>query len=276
MKESDSVIDARWIPLESNPDVFNAWAEKAGLVTSQACFHEMFGLEDQALDMVPQPVKAIILLFPLDPKTEAQHKADDELIAKEGQPSVDKTIMWIQQTIDNACGTMALLHALANTDVTIRPESPLAKFIDICKDKTPLERAKTLETTPLFANIHAELAAEGQTPVPTNLNTDLHFTCFVAAPSEASREEETIVVGLTGGDEGEKVDGALVGKEAGRADKETAMRLIELDGERAGPIDRGECHDLLRDVVRIVKSVYMTRIDSVYFSLMALSPPFDD
>jgi len=74
-------------------------------------------------------------------------------------------------------------------------------------DKTPEERAKILESTPLFANIHASAASAGQTAVPDDLDTNLHFTCFVQAPG---------------------------------------MRLIELDGRRTGPVDRGECDDLLR------------------------------
>jgi ubiquitin carboxyl-terminal hydrolase L3 len=76
-------------------------------------------------------------------------------------------------------------------------------------DKKPQERAKFLETTPLFANIHAEAASTGQSAVPTDLDTDLHFSCFVEA----------------------NVDGV--------------SHLVELDGRRAGPVDRGVCTDLL-------------------------------
>ena len=84
-------------------------------------------------------------------------------------------------------------------------------------DKTPEERARLLETTPHFANIHADAAAAGQTGVPDNLDTDLHFTCFVQAPGVGEQATETI----------------------------RSMRLIELDGGRAGPVDRGQCTDLL-------------------------------
>jgi ubiquitin carboxyl-terminal hydrolase L3 len=75
-------------------------------------------------------------------------------------------------------------------------------------DKSPLERAKLLETTPLFADIHAQAAASGQTAVPTNLDTDLHFTCFVQAPDGNSRAAGT---------------------------PNPKKRLIELDGRRGGP-----------------------------------------
>jgi ubiquitin carboxyl-terminal hydrolase L3 len=91
--------------------------------------------------------------------------------------------------------------------------STICKAYNLCfylRDvgKTPEERAKLLETTPLFADIHAQAAQAGQTAVPTNLDTDLHFTCFVQAPDETARK-----TGVPG-----------------------KHRLIELDGRRAGPV----------------------------------------
>lgn len=124
--------------------------------------------------------------------------------------------------------------------------SPLSKFIYQCRgksytearfticliriDKNPLERARILETTPLFTKIHAELAASGQTAVPSNLDTDLHFICFVEAPEADFRE-------------GTRGTAPAHGSE--NAEENTGMRLVELDGDRFGPIDRGECKDLL-------------------------------
>ena len=94
-------------------------------------------------------------------------------------------------------------------------------YVTLCLpfiDKTPLERAKFLETTDIFADIHAAAATGGQSAIPDNLDTDLHFTCFVQAPEASAREAETVT--------GE-------------------LRLIELDGRRMGPIDRGKSTDLL-------------------------------
>ncbi|KAJ7155574.1 hypothetical protein C8R43DRAFT_1000466 [Mycena crocata] len=233
---------SRWIPLESNPDVLNSWSTKAGLVPISQ-FDDVFGLDEALLAMVPQPVKAVVLLFPISPESEARRKQEDEEILSKGQPELDPTILWIKQTISNACGTMGLIHAIANSDVTLVPQSPLAKFIDQCKDKTPEERAKLLETTPLFADIHAQAASAGQSAVPTNLDTDLHFTCFVVAPSASSRGQGN-----------------------------TSMRVIELDGRRAGPIDRGECTDLLADAAKIIKELYIGNSQSMSFNVMSLGP----
>ncbi|KAI1796590.1 cysteine proteinase [Ganoderma leucocontextum] len=241
MAASEGTSNSRWIPLESNPEVLTEWAVNAGLVGSLAHFEDIYGLDSELLGMVSQPVKAVILLFPITDVYEQKRREEDERIAAEGQPGLDPTVFWMKQTISNACGTMALLHALINSDVTFGPESPIEQFIDICKDKTPLERAKILETTSLFANIHADAASGGQTAVPANLDTDLHFTCFVRAPSA----ETNTPVGPT--------------------------HLVELDGRRAGPIDRGVSENFLNDVAKIVKEKYIAHTASMQFSLIALS-----
>ncbi|THH02647.1 hypothetical protein EW026_g212 [Hermanssonia centrifuga] len=52
-------------------------------------------------------------------------------------------------------------------------------------------------------------------------------------------------------------------------------RLIELDGRRVGPIDRGVCTNLLEDAARFVKENYMKQTKSMEFSMIALAPPVD-
>ena len=106
-------------------------------------------------------------------------------------------------------------------------------------DKTPLERAKLLETTPLFSKIHAEMASKGQTPVrPGDLQTDLHFVCFVEAPDADFRDRAAQSAGA-------KLEGDAT------EDNGSGKRLIELDGTRTGPVDRGECRDLLKVPVSV-------------------------
>ncbi|KAF9475560.1 cysteine proteinase [Pholiota conissans] len=244
----------RWIPLESNPELFNSWSEKAGLVTSQAHFVDVYGFDEELLAMVPKPVKAVILLFPIDAASEARRQEEDQQIAKEGQPKLEDTIFFVKQTIGNACGTIGLIHALANAGITFTPMSALQAFIRECEDKTPLERAQVLATTSLFASIHAETAQAGQTQ--TNDDTNLHFTCFVEAPDADIRE---------------LAEGKTPNPAAANDRTSTGMRLIELDGRRACPIDRGECKDLLADATSFIKSHYIATSTSLEFSLMALT-----
>ena len=49
--------------------------------------------------MVPQPVKAIVLLFPITETYEAARKAEDAQIAAKGQHPLDPTVLWIKQTV---------------------------------------------------------------------------------------------------------------------------------------------------------------------------------
>jgi len=104
-----------------------------------------------------------------------------------------------------------------------------------------LERAKFLESTDLFTNIHAAAAASGQTAVPDNLDTDLHFTCFVQAPDASAREAEVAT--------GER-------------------RLIELDGGRAGPVDRGKSTDLLVVRKSLLARVFFCVVDGIHGGLI--------
>lgn len=67
--------------------------------------------------MVPQPVKAVILLFPITENYEKDSKEEVKQIQEKGQ-EVSPNVVFFKQTIPNACGTIGLLHTLAsNTDV---------------------------------------------------------------------------------------------------------------------------------------------------------------
>lgn len=237
--------DPKWIPLESNPEVFNAWSGALGLTTNLFDFSDVYGLDPELLDMVPGPSKAVVLLFPITDATEQKRKEDDKRLASEEQPDVDPTLIYIKQTISNACGTIGLLHAILNSDIVLKPGSPLAQFIELCKGRTSEECGKLLEETTLFAKAHIDAATSGQSavPAPDRLDTNLHFTCFVIAPSPETKEK----------------------------------RLIELDGRRAGPIDHGasEQEKLLENVAKIVKDKYLPVCSSIHFSMLSLGPHVD-
>jgi Ubiquitin carboxyl-terminal hydrolase, family 1 len=86
-------------------------------------------------------------------------------------------VFFFRQTIGNACGTIGLLHALANnTEHLQMGDGPLAKLLNECKDMTPLERANHLETSTIFASIHQTNSLDGQTEAPdAEEDVNLHF-----------------------------------------------------------------------------------------------------
>jgi ubiquitin carboxyl-terminal hydrolase L3 len=49
--------------------------------------------------MVSQPVKAVILLFPISETLETKRKEEDIQFAKQKQSDIDPTVVWIKQTV---------------------------------------------------------------------------------------------------------------------------------------------------------------------------------
>ncbi|KAG6819976.1 hypothetical protein H0H93_006879 [Arthromyces matolae] len=204
------------------------WSQKAGLDLSHAWFEDVYGVD-------PEPVKAVVLLFPITESLENKRKEEDKKITDDGQ-TLPSNVFWIKQT--------SLVESITlQSNVIYATGSPLEQFIKECQDKTPGDRAKLLETTPLFADIHAEAASGGQTEVPANLDTDLHFTCFIRVPVSKQNANDS----------------------AGK------YRIVEMDGRRVGPIDRGERDDdFLNGVANVIKNHYLENTTSIQFSMVAL------
>ena len=140
----------KWLPIESNPAVLQAYAHKLGLPEGYS-FADVLATEEWALEMVPRPVTAVFMLFPVKAASEAHAEAEAARIAREGQPSVEQAHYFCKQLIPNACGTIGIIHALANSSalygggMELTPDSWLARFLASTAGSTPLERAHALE-----------------------------------------------------------------------------------------------------------------------------------
>ncbi len=76
----------------------------------------------------------------------------------------------MKQTISNACGTVALIHAIANNaDKLDLGSGYIREFLDATKDCSPEERAKKLEEYNDICAVHDTIAKEGQTAVRRGL-----------------------------------------------------------------------------------------------------------
>ncbi|VDL89065.1 unnamed protein product, partial [Schistocephalus solidus] len=120
-------------------------------------FTDVLGVDPVLQALVPKPVYALLLLYPINENVDSQ---------KIGDVSVDENCFFLKQTISNACGTIAVLHALANIRDKIDTTNMtwLNNFIKQTQSLSPAERGEKLERE--------------QAPDAT-AKVDLHFVTFV-------------------------------------------------------------------------------------------------
>ena len=233
---SSSKSKKRWFPLESNPAAINSYLSKLGYDTSVCRFVDVFSTEDWALDMVPQPVGAVLLLYP----PTARSAPEDDVVAA---PDVTREKVWfVKQNIGNACGTIGLLHSLLNLPEGMRvieAGSWLEAFANDCPiPLDPAEKARRLEDDPVIETLHDEATSSADNATDRGRTADdevlTHFIALVCA-----------------GD-----------------------RLYELDGRKPGPIDHGPTTraGLLRDAMAVVRKFMARDPTEVRFTITALAP----
>ena len=74
-----------WFPLESNPAVMTSYITNLGVDTSSFEFHDVLSVDDWALEMIPQPVLGVLMLFPIKPVSEAAAAEEKQRIDANGQ-----------------------------------------------------------------------------------------------------------------------------------------------------------------------------------------------
>jgi Ubiquitin carboxyl-terminal hydrolase, family 1 len=77
----------------------------------------------QMLSLVPQPVKAVLLVFPLTDEIEAQRKETDKQLQENGQPDLDPTLIFIKQTVSSH--TLQYIQSISSTEAHPFGRSPM-------------------------------------------------------------------------------------------------------------------------------------------------------
>ncbi|CAM0902313.1 unnamed protein product [Alopecurus aequalis] len=222
----------RWPPLESSPDVFNQFMWSLGVPQGEAEFHDVYGLDADALAMVPQPVLAVVFCFP-DPPENPSNPPEQVIDTEEKETSGDVYFIKQIESLGNACGTVALLHAVGNarSEISLLENSGLDLFFRSTASMDPYERARVFEKDDEMAKAHSLAASAGDTELPDVVEE--HYICFMA------------------------LNGTLYG----------------LDGMKGGPVKHGSTspESLLQDAVHIIKAIMHKIPDSMNFNVMVLS-----
>ena len=233
MNLGPEIMSKTWLPLEANPELLTSYSRKLGL-PEQFEFHDVLAVEEWALEMIPHPVQTILLLYPLGDESAAM---SDPGTALASEP------IFMKQKVENACGTIAVLHAMLNLHaqgrLPLSETSFVKRMFDATKSLSADDRGDWLESDPEIESAHASFESGGQSAVTTD-DVDTHFIAFV--PS---------------------ADG---------------KRVIELDGRKTGPIDHGEI-DYANPtdpfgvaVLNVIKSQFIDKNpEDIRFSILALS-----
>jgi len=256
-----------WIPLESNPTILNRYISNLGFDTSKNSFVDLFSTEDWALEMIPQPVCAVVVLFPvggkvMDRRNEMHRECHEKMVKGENDSKTNdngmesnhhgaRRLWYAKQRIRNACGTFAILHAIANSPISTKetsvlPNSWLQNHLQQSSlTPTPLENAKIIENDQSIEQYHREAAKKYASIQPSDQtndddeDVDVHYATFV------------------------HINGYL----------------YELDGRvKDGPIRYGKTtqRDLLKDSCAVIRDWMKADLDEVLFTILALAPNHDD
>jgi len=233
--------EGNWLALESNPGPLNKFASRMGL-PGDLEFCDIYGLDPELLQFVPQPVYAVMLLFPSS-KGIKDFKLKQQKELTESPQELDKDLFYLYQhdDIGNACGTIAMIHALANgqqsKDFALK-DGALTKFMSDTAEMDwtargwALLKAKEIQEGSENA---AQDAEDNQTAAPSKDDkVNAHFIAFV------------------------RKNGVL----------------YELDGRKKFPVAHGKTSGgtFLNDVAKVVKANFMAQDpDNVNFNLMALA-----
>jgi len=191
--------------LENSPAVFNALSAKLGL-SPDLEWHDIYSLtEPSLLSLIPRPVLALLVIIPTTPAWNVDRELEDKdkpLIYPGKGPQ--EPVLWFQQTIGEACGSIGLIHCLLNGPAKFHvvDGSWLARIKDEAVDLGMDERAKLLYDSQELEVAHQSVAEMGDSRMPSldgEGHEGQHFVAFV--------------------------------KEGGK--------LWELEGNRRGPLDRG-------------------------------------
>ncbi|KAH9995466.1 ubiquitin carboxyl-terminal hydrolase, family 1 [Xylariaceae sp. FL0662B] len=230
-----------FIPLESNPELFSELIHRLGVSTSLA-FHDVLSLEEaDLLALVPRPALALILVIPARGNYTERLAEEEKDVVPHTKHGDGEDVMWYKQTIGNACGLYAILHAVSNGDARnfIEAESHLSRLTEKCKPLGPQDRITVLEDDEELAAAHKAVAVRGDSAAPENpeIEVEYAYMCFVKSHKNG--------------------------------------HLYQLEGCRKGPIDLGQLEpgeDILSEkALAAVRGFMKQAASDIGFSMLALA-----
>ena len=157
----------RWLRLESDPEVFTKFLHNLGVGQEYAVL-DVLGFEPDVLSLVPKSTVGFIFISP-------------EAGPGEELSSPPEGLYWMKQMVGDACGTVAVIHAVVNSGIALEPGSILEKFVNKTRNMSPEEKGIALGEDTEFAAAHEAAAKDGNTAVtgPSYDRMHGHYMAFV-------------------------------------------------------------------------------------------------
>ncbi|KAI8955856.1 ubiquitin C-terminal hydrolase L3 [Xylaria longipes] len=196
-----------FIPLESDPVLFTELIHKLG-VSARLAFHDLLTLSPSDGDLlapVPRPALALILVIPAPDGYTVRIAEEETDVPVHDKSGDEEDAVFYYQTIGDACGLYATLHAISNGDARgfVEPNTHIARLIEHCAPLNRAQRIAALESDEQLAAAHASVASRGSTAPPTDITQPVPFAYMTFVKSRKSG------------------------------------RLYQLEGCRKGPVDMG-------------------------------------
>lgn len=180
MEQEEGITSSKkWFPLESNPEVMNAYAERLGMDLSLFSFQDVLSTEDWALSMIPRPVLGVLLLFPISEASEEHRRLEAER-----EQLADPKLYYMKQVVGNACGTIGILHAVMNSlhrGMVLRAGSFLERMFLETAALSADEKADWLGRDDELDEAQEIATSEGQSAqIGHDEPVNSHFICFTS------------------------------------------------------------------------------------------------
>ncbi|KAF0427188.1 ubiquitinyl hydrolase [Gigaspora margarita] len=218
-----------WCLIESDPGVFTELIKKFNVSGIQV--EEVWSLDAQTLEEL-KPVYGLIFLF------KWQGNDDSSGSHPDADLSIDDSVYFAKQVVNNACATQAILSILLNCpSIDLGPD--LQQFKDFTREFEPSDKGLAMTNSDLLRSVH---------------NSFSRSDPFIMDPSELSSNEKEDIFHFISY---VPIHGAL----------------YELDGLSNGPVNLGPCtDDDWLEKVRPVIQERMARYASaeIRFNLLAL------
>ena len=165
------------IPLVGDPDIFTEYSKKLGINMDAVDFTFIFSLDEEMFSFYPQPIYALLFIYPQGDKDSIFHTRCME------QPEnlLDPIPWFTHQKMKNQCGTIALIHSVMNCldNIPLAEGSWFANFKEVSKSLSPEERGDLLANDDSLLSFHENFASKSDISIPDDGIVDTHFIAFV-------------------------------------------------------------------------------------------------